>query len=271
LLVSACAQKVNDPADVKAVKDLLAGFPRAALANDAAFFASTYYKEDAIRFPPNGLPLMGKDAIMKAWQNGWDDYKLTDFTLPVDQVLTSGDLAVARGTGVETGTPTAGGLPAYKYPGKWVGVYQRQSDGSWKCAFDIWNSDAPATGATADGADEQALYQLERDWAAALINKDIAVLDKFIANEFVSNGGGRTLNKSQMLARIKANPAKIESSENQDMTAMVFGDRAAVNGAYFEKSLSKGKETTAKWQYTEVYVKRDGRWQCVTRYEAKVQ
>lgn len=270
LFTFACSQKVNDPADVKAVKDLLAGFPKATLANDAAFFSSTYYKEDAIRFQPNGLPVKGKDAIMKAWQNGWANNRVADFTLPVDEVLTSGDLAVARGTGQETGTPTASGLPAYTYPGKWVGVYQRQSDGSWKCAFDIWNSDAPETGATSDGAEERALYQLERDWAAATIKKDTAAIDKFLARDFVANLDSRTINKAQLLAQIKSSPAKIESAENSDMVAMVFGDTAVVRGVYSEKSMTNGKDTSMKGQYTEVYAKRDGRWQCVTLYGTRI-
>jgi len=270
LLVSACGQKVNDPADVKAVKDLLAGFQKAALAKDAAFFASTYYKEDSIRFPPNSLPAKGKDAIMKGWQDAWANYKPTDFTLPVDDVITSGDLAVARGTVLEAGMPTAGGLLGYKYPGKWVGVYQRQSDGAWKCAYDIWNSDIPETGATADGAEEKALYQLERDWGAASIKKDTAVIDKFLARDFVSNYDGRTLNKAQLLAQIKSSPAKIESAENSDMVAMVFGDTAIVLGVYTEKSTTNGKDTSMKGRYTEVYAKRDGRWQCVTQYTTKL-
>jgi ketosteroid isomerase-like protein len=271
LLVSACAQKVNDPADVKAVKDLLAGFSKAVMAKDAAFFESAYYRDDAIRLQPNGVPVKGKEDIIKAFKNGYANYTTTGFTLPVDEVLSSGDLAVARGTGTGTGTPTASGLPANSDPGKWVGVYKRQPDGSWKCAFDIWNNDAPATGATADGVEEQALYQLERDWAAANTKKDTAVIDKFLAKDFVSNLDGRTLNKAQLMAQIKSNPAKIESTENSDMVAMVFGDTAVVRGVYNEKSTTNGKDSSIKGRYTEVYAKRDGRWQCVTQYATKMQ
>jgi ketosteroid isomerase-like protein len=271
LLVSACAQKVNDPADVKAIKDLLAGYPKAAMAKDAGFFESTYYQDDAIRLQPNGVPVKGKKEIIKWTKNDYANYTQTGFTLPVDEVLSSGDLAVARGTGTGTSTPTAGGLPANSDPSKWVGVYKRQPDGSWKCAFDIWNSDAPATGATADGVEEQALYQLERDWAIANAKKDTATIDKFLAKEFVSNGRGSTANKAQFLAEMKANPAKITSAENSGMIAMVFGNTAVVHGTYIEKSTTNGKDSSMKGQYTEVYAKRDGRWQCVTQYATRLQ
>jgi len=270
LLVSACAQKVNDPADVRAVKDLLAGYPKASMAKDAGFFESTYYQDDAIRLQPNGLPVRGKEEIVKWTNNNFANYTQTDILLGVDEVLSSGDLAVARGTYTGTSAPRASDLPANSDPTKWVGVYKRQPDGSWKCAFDIWNSDAPATGATADGAEEKALYQLERDWASASIKKDTVAIDKFLAKDFVSNFDGRTLNKAQLLAQIRSNPAKIESAENSDMIAMVFGDTAIVRGVYTEKSTTNGKDSSVKGRYTEVYAKRDGRWQCVTQYTTKL-
>ena len=270
LLVSACAQKVNDPADVKAVKDLLAGYPKADMNKDVAFFDSTYYTDDAIRLQPNGIPVKGKEEIVTWTKNNFANYTQTDILLGVDEVLSSGDLAVARGTYTGTSAPRASDLPANSDPTKWVGVYKRQSDGSWKCAFDIWNSDAPATGATADGAEEKELYQLERDWAAANMKKDTAIIDKFLAKDFVSNFDGRTFNKAQLLAQIKSNPAKIESTENSDMIAMVFGDTAIVRGVYTEKSTTNGKDSSVKGRYTEVYAKRDGRWQCVTQYTTKL-
>jgi ketosteroid isomerase-like protein len=266
LLVSACAQKVNDPTDVKAVNDLLAGFSKAVMAKDAAFFESTYYRDDAIRLQPHGAPIRGKEDIIKSFKDGYDNYTYDGFTLPVDEVLSSGDLAVARGTGTGTSTPKGSGLPVDSDPGKWVGVYKRQSDGSWKCAFDIWNANFPVTGATADGAEEQALFQIERDFVTALTRRDAAAIDKFLAKDFVSNYGGRTMNRTQVLAEVKNYPAKIKSAATSDMKAMVLGDTAVVHGLYIEKSTTNGKDTSQKGQYTEVYAKRDGRWQCVTQY-----
>ena len=46
-----------------------------------------------------------------------------------------------------------------------------------------------------------------------------------------------------------------------------FGERCAVvRGSYAEKSTTNGKDSSVKGYYTEVYAKRDGRWQCVTSY-----
>jgi len=271
LLVSACAQKANDPTDVQAVKNLLSEYVKADTAKDSAWYTSACYLDGAIRMPPNAAPITGKEAIGKQIQTYYAENTRTNFDLPVDEVLSSGDLAIARGKYTSESTTKASGLAPVNDQGKWVAAYQRQSDGSWKAIFDIWNSDKPSPGATSDGAEEQALYQLERDWAAANLRNDTAVVDKFLAKEFVANRPDRTLNKTQLLAEMKANPAKIESAENSDMVAMVFGDTAVVHGLYAEKSTTNGKDTSLKGRWTEVYAKRDGRWQCVTQYATKVQ
>jgi ketosteroid isomerase-like protein len=44
-----------------------------------------------------------------------------------------------------------------------------------------------------------------------------------------------------------------------------------VDGLYIEKSTTQGKDSSARYRFTEVYTKRDGRWQCVTQYGTKLQ
>jgi len=62
-------------------------------------------------------------------------------------VTISGDLAVVRYTAELTMTPKAGGSPATERI-KGIHVMKRQSDGTWKIAQDVWNSDAPAVAPT---------------------------------------------------------------------------------------------------------------------------
>ena len=44
----------------------------------------------------------------------------------------------------------------------------------------------------------------------------------------------------------------------------MFGDQAIVHGLSTEKSSMAGKDTSGQDRYTDVFAKRDGRWQCVT-------
>jgi len=269
LLFSACAQKINDPADVQAIKQSMEDFAKAVNASDADGVAS--FMTDKTIFADNHESAMvGGEAIRQSHQAYFSQMK-PNLRTPVEDVRVMGDLAVARGTYANNVTPKAQGLAPITYTGSWMVVYDRQSDGSWKWDWLVANSNQPAPGSTASGEDEQALYQLERDWAAANLTKDTGVVEKLLADDFMSNFNGRTQNKKQLLAEMKNNPAKIESSANSDMKAMVFGDTAVVHGTYIEKSTTNGKDSSQQGRYTEVYVKRDGRWQCVTQYAVKVQ
>jgi ketosteroid isomerase-like protein len=246
LLVSGCSPKVNDPADVRAIKDMAVEYAKQLTARNLTDYASSYYVTDAVKLPPNAAPIVGLEAIRKSVQSDLDQNSSIKQTASVESVLSSGDLAVARGTWTWLATPTAIGLGTVNDQGKWVGTFRRQPDGKWKCVYDTWSSDQPLPGATPNGVEEEALFQLERDWAAAGQKKDTAVVDKFLANEFVTNWDGKTQNKRQELDEMRSNPAKIESGENQEMKVMVLGGTAVVHGLYEEKSTTNSKDSSGK-------------------------
>ena len=141
LLFSACAQKVNDPADVQAIKDTQPAFDKAWNAGNAEAVASGIYTADAIRMDPNQPALVGKDAIRASLQKYFDQFSEEGRNVAED-VRVSGDLAVARGTFEGKENLKAGGYSA-QFKGKWIAAYQRQADGSWKAFWDIYNSDLP--------------------------------------------------------------------------------------------------------------------------------
>jgi ketosteroid isomerase-like protein len=135
----------------------------------------------------------------------------------------------------------------------------------------VGNSDQPSPGSTASGEDEQTLLQLERNWSEAFVKKDVATLDRILANEFQANWPAFVGNKKQFLGLVKSGVAKAESAVNSELKAFVFGDMAIVHGLATEQSSVAGKNTSGQYRYTDVFVKRDGRWQCVTGYSIKVQ
>ena len=269
LLFSACAQKVNDPADVQAIKTFVDDYVKAVNAADAGAIAAMM-TDKSVFADPNVPVAVGKEAIRSLNQGYFDQLK-AEQTAPVEDVRVAGDLAVARGTFTWKAMPKAQGLAAINDRGSWIAVYARQNDGSWKQDWVVGNSDQPAPGSTASGEDEKALLQLERDWSEAFVKKDLAALDRILANEFQANYVDFVGNKKQFLSLLKRSNSKTESAVNSEMRALVFGDRAIVNGLATDKSSMGGKDTSGQGRWTDVFVKRDGRWQCVTGYSAKVQ
>ena len=269
LLFSACAQKVNNPADVQAIKKSADDFVKALNAGDAAGIAALM--TDKTVYADLNVPVcVGKGAVQAPFQAWFSQFK-AEFSMPVEDVRVTGDSAVARGTWTLKGAPKAQGLAPFIDSGSWIVVFARQNDGSWKWDWTVANSNQPLPGSTASGEDEKALYQLERDWAEADVKKDAVALDKILATEFQANYVGLIGNKKQVLSVLKSNSSKTESAVNSEMNAIVFGDTAIVHGLSTEKSSMAGKDTSGQYRWTDVFVKREGRWQCVTGYAAKVQ
>ena len=126
----------------QALRDLDAKWSAAAGAKDVDKTVS-YYAADAIVMPPNASSATTKEAIRSAWKEmltspgaaiTWKATKV--------EVAKAGDLAYVSGTYEQLMTD-ASGKPA-KDRGKYVEIFKKQTDGTWKVIVDIRNSDLPA-------------------------------------------------------------------------------------------------------------------------------
>ena len=148
LLLTACQQQATTTladtrsADETALKNLDAEWSKAAGAKDVDKTAS-YYSDDALVLPPNMPTINGKQGARAMWQGmfsvpgfggGWKASKV--------EVARSGDLAYVTGT-YELSETDAKGKPMTD-KGKYLEVWKKQGDGTWKCVVDMFNSDLPS-------------------------------------------------------------------------------------------------------------------------------
>jgi ketosteroid isomerase-like protein len=70
--------------------------------------------------------------------------------------------------------------------------------------------------------------------------------------------------KDAYIGAIKSGKTKYKSIVPEEVTARAFGDVAIVNGKATMDLLSDGKDVHLVLRYTDVWVKRDGRWQMVS-------
>ena len=121
------------------------------------------------------------------------------------------------------------------------------------------------------GGVEQQLKQMEDDWAKAIKNKDAATLRRIIAEDWVgTDEKGKVLNREQSISQTTSNPDVIESEENFDMQVRVYGNTAIVIGGGTERGTRNGTAYTDTYRWTDVFVKRSGRWQAVVSQLLKV-
>ena len=108
-----------------------------AFARGDARALSAMYTSDAIAFPPDSEMIRGNEAIGEFWK-ATRDGGVQSAALTTDDVDRSGDVAY------EVGTVSLTIQPAGKEPttaaAKYVVIWKRQPDGSWKLHRDIWNS-----------------------------------------------------------------------------------------------------------------------------------
>ena len=268
-LAAACSPKVNDPADVQAVKDTAPVYDKFANAGDAAGLASSFYAADAVRMDPNQLSSAGTAAIRASLEKSYAQ-TTENIRNVIDDVRVTGGFAVAKGTFEGTTTPKAGGTAA-PVKGKFVTLYERQADGSWKGVWDIYNSDLPEAGKTADGADEAAIATIEQDWAAAMVKGDLATLEQNLAKEWTLTEDGQTTTRAQALAAFKSGAYKVESASLRDLSVRVFGDAAIATMTVETTGTFMGKPVPPLSRSTDFFVKRDGRWQCVSTQNTAIK
>jgi ketosteroid isomerase-like protein len=268
LLVFGCAQKVNDPADVQAIKKSMDDFVKAVNAGDGGAVAAL--ATDKTVYADLNVPVaVGPEAIQSVWQAAFSQFNF-EFSVPVEDVRVIGDVGVARGTWTAKHTPKAQGLAVGSEGGSWITTFARQNDGSWKWDWVVANSDQPLPGSTASGEDEQALYQIEHDWTEAVLKQDKAALDKILAADFVGHDASGVRNKKQAISSLTSASMKIESGALSEMKAIVLGNTAVVHGLWTDKTTTGGKDTSGRYRWTDTFVKLDGRWQCVGSYSAKI-
>jgi len=147
-LAAGCSKAPAPPpdmraADVQSVKDVETAWVKDVATKDADKWAS-YFTEDGSGLYPGAATLNGKAAIKTAMAPYFADPNFS-LTFQSTRAMASkgGDMVYSQGTYSMTITD-----PKTKKPvtdkGKYLTVYLKQPDGSWKAVADTFNSDSPA-------------------------------------------------------------------------------------------------------------------------------
>lgn len=142
----AAATLAGSPApDVAAVRQAIeannARFDSAAIKGDSAALTS-FYADDAILMLSNSPAARGHDAIAKTFGGMVSSAKVSTFKLTTQDVIVAGDYAIETGA-LEMGMQPPKGGKAMSTMNKYLVVWKKQADGSYKILRDIANSDQP--------------------------------------------------------------------------------------------------------------------------------
>jgi len=119
---------------------------------------------------------------------------------------------------------------------------------------------------------KQELIKLEEEWHNAYLKRDAAPLERILADEYIAvSGNGGSYSKTQSIEGLKNDTATYEYSTPYDMDFRFYGDAVVVIGRTKEKGKAQnGTEFTVEYRWTDVFVKKNGRWQCVAAQVVRV-
>lgn len=143
-LLTGCANSAPDThdADVSALKDTEAAWVKDAATKDVDKWVA-YYTDDASVLLPDTPILTGKAAIRAGLKPmiGDPNFAVTFGPTKVD-VAKSGDLGYTQGTySMKISNPQT--KAPMTEQGKYLTVYRKQADGTWKSVEDTFMADAP--------------------------------------------------------------------------------------------------------------------------------
>lgn len=113
---------------------------------------------------------------------------------------------------------------------------------------------------------EQELMQIERDWCAATLKNDAALLGGIVADDVSDiSRAGKLSGKAEMLAGVKT--GKTTVCEVDQMKVRVYGDAAVVTG----RSTLKSDTFSGQSLWTDTFIRKNGKWLCVATQSSEVK
>jgi len=212
--------------------------------------------------------LVGLDAVRKDNEAMFaSSMDASSWESKIDTIIVSGNLAFNRGRlsyKMNTQSGSANDV------GKWVTIWKK-IDGKWKVILDATNRDQPYEQMFATVGTVEAFTRIENDWNSAVMNKDTKALDLLFAKEYTSTtSDGKVYDKKQDIADVTNSNYKIASPPViSDIRVNLSGNVAVVNGINTLKGTYNGKDISGSYRFLDVFVMRDGRWQCVSTLSSR--
>lgn len=113
---------------------------------------------------------------------------------------------------------------------------------------------------------EATIRDIEDKWEASVATHDFSVAQAYLADDFRGvSSKGKVMSKSNLLSEIKKDTDTYTSAKNGKVDVRVFGGQFAVaTGVSTEAGKTKdGKDFKRSFRWTDAWVLRNGKWQCV--------
>ncbi|MFN2413651.1 MAG: nuclear transport factor 2 family protein [Pyrinomonadaceae bacterium] len=113
----------------------------------------------------------------------------------------------------------------------------------------------------------ESVLRLERETMDAIRKKDARALERILADDFVYRTPDAELSRAEFLQNITSFPGRILSVEGEGLRASAYGDAVVLTGVQRARARTDGgAEHASTVAFTDVFVKRRGRWRLSLAY-----
>jgi ketosteroid isomerase-like protein len=128
----------------------------------------------------------------------------------------------------------------------------------------------PGRAGAAD-ATEDAVRKAEEARFAATVKADFAALDSLLADDLTyTHSNTKVETKKELLDLMRSGHYKYNALQPEDLRVRAYGDTAVINGTAAVDVVSGGNLLKLKVRFTDVWVKRGGRWQLVAWQSTRI-
>jgi ketosteroid isomerase-like protein len=110
---------------------------------------------------------------------------------------------------------------------------------------------------------QNEFQRLGDEWSRSIVSNDVEAIGRFMADDWVIVGDSGITERDSFLALVASGDLTHEMMEGEVKRVRTYGNVAIVNARGRNNGHYKGQAFTADEWITDVFIKRDGRWQCV--------
>ena len=111
---------------------------------------------------------------------------------------------------------------------------------------------------------EEELLKLENEFAEAIVKNNLEGIGRLVTDDWIIiDPNGEIVDRARFFEVIRSGALTHDMMESEDFRVRVYGDSAVVTAVTRAKGKFMGQDFNTQERATDVFVKRDGRWQCV--------
>ena len=115
------------------------------------------------------------------------------------------------------------------------------------------------------------IIALDKERMAAMTAQDMAKLDELIADDLIyTHSSSRLDTKQSLLDNMKTGATVYKKANPSGVQAQVLGDAVVLTGSADLEVHANGAPLVFSVRFTDVYARRDGRWQMVAWQSTKL-